>query len=399
VGKWEMVRLGDVCVVERGGSPRPIEKYITEDENGINWIKIGDTTEYSMYITKTKEKIIPDGVKKSRRVKAGDFLLTNSMSFGRPYILKIDGCIHDGWLLIRDEGKLFDKRFLYYHLSSDRTYAEFKGLAVGGVVNNLNSAMVRNLQIPLPPHPIQQKIADVLDRASTLIEKRKAQIAKLDLLVKSQFIEMFGDPITNPKGWEISILDVISEIASGITKGRKLNGQITKDVPYMRVANVKDGHIDLSEVKTIAATNDERKRYALCPGDVLLTEGGDPDKLGRGAIWKGEIGECIHQNHIFRVRLYTDVVTPIYFASFLSQASTKAYFLRAAKQTTGIASINMTQLKGLPVHLPPITIQNEFARFVECVEAQKEQLKKSLDLLELNYKSLMQKCFSGDVFK
>ena len=110
--KWRYEKIGDVCIVERGGSPRPIDSYITEDSNGINWIKIGDT-DSSMYITKTEQKIKPEGMKKSRYVKPGDFLLSNSMSFGRPYILKIDGCIHDGWLVLRDEQELFDKRFLY----------------------------------------------------------------------------------------------------------------------------------------------------------------------------------------------------------------------------------------------------------------------------------------------
>ena len=96
--KWKYQRIGDVCTVERGGSPRPIDDYITKSSNGINWIKIGDTTD-SMYITHTEQKIKPEGMKKSRFVHAGDFLLSNSMSFGRPYILAIDGCIHDGWLI------------------------------------------------------------------------------------------------------------------------------------------------------------------------------------------------------------------------------------------------------------------------------------------------------------
>ena len=113
MAKWREVKMGDVCLIERGGSPRPIDKYITKEKNGINWIKIGDTNE-SMYITSTAQKIIPEGMKKSRYVQPGDFLLSNSMSFGRPYILAIDGCIHDGWLVLRDINNVFDKHFLYY---------------------------------------------------------------------------------------------------------------------------------------------------------------------------------------------------------------------------------------------------------------------------------------------
>ena len=149
MNQWKYVKLGEVCTVERGGSPRPIDDFITTDENGINWIKIGDADE-SMYITKTAQRIKPEGMKKSRYVKPGDFLLSNSMSFGRPYILKIDGCIHDGWLVLRDENNVFDKKFLYYYLSAPITYKKFKSMAVGGVVNNLNSDMVRKVRVPIP---------------------------------------------------------------------------------------------------------------------------------------------------------------------------------------------------------------------------------------------------------
>ena len=144
---WEIKKLGEVCVIERGGSPRPIQSYLTDDEDGVNWIKIGDATDGSKYITSTKEKIRPEGVKK------GDFILSNSMSFGRPYILAIDGCIHDGWLVIHDKENAFDKSYLYYYLGSSSIYNEFKRLAVGGVVNNLNSELVRNVKVTIPLSP------------------------------------------------------------------------------------------------------------------------------------------------------------------------------------------------------------------------------------------------------
>ena len=184
--------------MERGGSPRPIDKFITEDESGINWIKIGDTSD-SMYITKTAQKIIPEGVKKSRYVKPGDFLLSNSMSFGRPYILKIDGCIHDGWLVLRDEDEIFDKRFLYYYLSSKATYEKFQSMAVGGVVNNLNSNMIRRVEVPIPDMTEQSNIADLLDKLKKIVDSRKKELTLLDDLIRARFVEMFGDPVLNDK--------------------------------------------------------------------------------------------------------------------------------------------------------------------------------------------------------
>ena len=156
------IRLGDYVSIHRGGSPRPIDAYITDDTDGINWIKIGDTSADDLYITRTREKIVPSGAKKSRRVFQGDLILSNSMSFGRPYILQIDGCIHDGWLLIRDENNVFEKRFLCYYLGSDNVIAQYKRFAAGSCVNNLNSELVGNVEICCPPYRTQQKIANML---------------------------------------------------------------------------------------------------------------------------------------------------------------------------------------------------------------------------------------------
>ena len=148
---WVWVRLGTVLEIARGGSPRPIQQYLTTDPDGINWIKIGDTDKGGKYIYSTKEKICPEGVAKSRMVHSGDFLLTNSMSFGRPYILKTDGCIHDGWLVLSNKFEGYSVDFLYYILSSPFAYYQFCDSVSGAVVKNLNSDKVANALFPLPP--------------------------------------------------------------------------------------------------------------------------------------------------------------------------------------------------------------------------------------------------------
>lgn len=371
MNQWKYVKLGEVCTVERGGSPRPIDDFITTDENGINWIKIGDADE-SMYITKTAQRIKPEGMKKSRYVKPGDFLLSNSMSFGRPYILKIDGCIHDGWLVLRDENNVFDKKFLYYYLSAPITYKKFKSMAVGGVVNNLNSDMVRKVRVPIPSQEEQHRISDRLDKVSNVIFLRNQQLAKLDDLVKARFVEIFGDVFLNPMEWPEKKLESLADIVSGITKGRKTTETDLQEVPYMAVSNVKDGYIDWTTVKTILATRREIEQYRLMPDDILMTEGGDPDKVGRGAIIKMPLKNSIHQNHIFRVRLNEQEILPDFLAEYLQHQKAKRYFLGCAKQTTGIASINMRQIKALPTLVPPLSLQNQFAAFVERVDKQKQ---------------------------
>ena len=167
---WRWTKFSIICNIARGGSPRPIEMYLTNDKNGINWIKIGDTEKGGKYIYSTKEKIKPEGVSKSRYVKSGDFLLTNSMSFGRPYILKTDGCIHDGWLVINDDFKVFDQDFLYYLLSSNVMYQLLSIAAQGSTVKNLKSDTVKNVIIPIPPKKEQNKIASKIEYIFTQLD-------------------------------------------------------------------------------------------------------------------------------------------------------------------------------------------------------------------------------------
>lgn len=166
---WRWIRLGWAMEIERGGSPRPIKAYMTEDANGVNWIKIGDVEKDGKYIYSTKEKIKPEGEKKSRKVYPGDFLLTNSMSFGRPYIAKIEGCIHDGWLLLRNSKQIFDLDYLYWLLSSKYAYNQFVQKASGATVDNLNKDKVASAIIPLPPLAEQRRIANRIEELIQLL--------------------------------------------------------------------------------------------------------------------------------------------------------------------------------------------------------------------------------------
>lgn len=173
---WELCKLGTISKIARGGSPRPIKDYLTNDADGINWIKIGDTTKEGKYINSVKEKIRPEGVKKSRMVHKGDFLLTNSMSFGRPYILNVDGCIHDGWLVISPIGEAYTSDFLYYLLSSSFAYEQFTNVASGGVVTNLNSDKVADTIFPLPPLAEQKRIVSKIEFIFTQMDTIEAAL-------------------------------------------------------------------------------------------------------------------------------------------------------------------------------------------------------------------------------
>lgn len=173
---WSIERLGNICTVARGGSPRPIEAYLTDDDNGLNWIKIGDTEQGGKYIYSTKEKIKPEGLTKTRYVKCGDFLLTNSMSFGRPYILKTDGCIHDGWLVIGEIESVFNPDYLYYALSSNLMFDMLSLLAAGSTVKNLKSDSVRSVLFPIPPINEQEKIAHRIQNLFDILSSIEASL-------------------------------------------------------------------------------------------------------------------------------------------------------------------------------------------------------------------------------
>ena len=181
---WAWCRFNSICDIARGGSPRPIQDYLTDSPEGYNWIKIGDTEKGGKYINSTKERIKPEGLTKTRLIHKGDFLLTNSMSFGRPYISNIDGCIHDGWLVMSILGNAFVPDYLYYLLSSPYAYHQFCGRVAGAVVKNLNIDKVAESLIPLPPLAEQKRIVAKLEQVLPLAEEYGAAQEQLDKLNK-----------------------------------------------------------------------------------------------------------------------------------------------------------------------------------------------------------------------
>ena len=188
---WEQRKFADVVQIERGGSPRPIDDYITDSQNGLNWVKIGDAPAQGHYITKTAEKIRPEGLSKTREVHPGDLILSNSMSFGKPYIMGIDGCIHDGWLLIRDTNSTFDLTFLCHLLGTPQMLDQYRSLAAGSTVNNLNKELVGNTVVTIPTIDEQRVLGQYLERLDNLITLHQRKYDKLTNVKKSMLEKMF----------------------------------------------------------------------------------------------------------------------------------------------------------------------------------------------------------------
>ncbi|HQZ43546.1 MAG TPA: restriction endonuclease subunit S, partial [Flavobacteriales bacterium] len=209
---WPIKRLDELMSIERGGSPRPIQQYITDKPNGLNWIKIGDATLSGKYIYETKEKIRPEGLKKSRFVEKGDFLLSNSMSFGRPYIMGTSGCIHDGWLVLKDTSGLLDKDYLYYALSSPVVFEQFDQLAAGSTVRNLNTRLVAGVTIPVPSKTEQQRIVKKLDAAFAALSEAQALVERNRANARELFESYLNGVFEGKEGWEAKTLGELGKI-------------------------------------------------------------------------------------------------------------------------------------------------------------------------------------------
>ena len=222
VNDWEQRKFSELVMIERGGSPRPIDKYITKAENGLNWVKIGDAPEQSNYITKTSEKIIPEGLSKTREVHPGDLILSNSMSFGRPYIMAIDGCIHDGWLAIRDTEKRFDLKFLCTLLGTDSMLNQYKAMAAGSTVNNLNKELVGSTIVSFPKMDEQTKIGEYftnLDHLITLHHRECVILRKMKV-----------------NDWEQRKLGEIAPLRGGYAF--QSNNFLEEGIPIVKISNI-----------------------------------------------------------------------------------------------------------------------------------------------------------------
>lgn len=231
---WKETTLGQACSIARGGSPRPIQAFLTDDEDGISWVKISDATASGKYIYETAEKIKPAGATRSRVVQDGDFLLSNSMSFGRPYIMRTTGCVHDGWLVLSSYQDSFDQNFLYHLLGSPQVFGQFDRLAAGSTVRNLNIELASRVVVPVPPLPEQRRIVAILDEAFEGIATAKANAEKNLQNARDLFDSKLLGLLNDAEGtWERKTLKQVSiDFGRGKSKHRPRNDPKLYGGPY-----------------------------------------------------------------------------------------------------------------------------------------------------------------------
>ncbi|BAG05520.1 MULTISPECIES: restriction endonuclease subunit S [Microcystis] len=392
---WPSVALGDIFEIARGGSPRPIQNFLTEEPDGVNWVMIGDASDSSKYITHTKKRILKTGVKNSRMVYPGDFLLTNSMSFGHPYIMKTSGCIHDGWLVLSNKKGVIDQDYFYHLLGSDLIYAEFSRLASGSTVKNLNIEIVKGIKVSLPPLEEQRRIAAILDKADGVRRKRKEAIRLTEELLKSTFLEMFGDPVTNPKGWEVKRLgEICTNFQNGIGKNSEHYGHGSK------VANISDlyeWHRFIPEKYSLLdVTPKEIEKYSLMRGDLLFVRS-SVKREGVAVCSVYDSDEiCLFSSFMIRVRPRTDLINPE-FLSLMLRTPPMRNRLILGSNTSTITNISQPGLSKIEVVVPPIKTQNLITKVTKNIEESVRCHLQALEQSENLFNSLLQRAFRGEL--
>ncbi len=362
--QWPIVRIGDVCEIARGASPRPIQDFMTDAPDGVNWVKIGDAPLGGKFISSTKEKVTPAGAAKSRYVQPGDFVLSNSMSFGRPYIMATDGCIHDGWLLLRMKDKsVLDQDYLYLVLGSAAVYAQFAKQATGGVVNNLNSGIVAAVEIPLPTLEVQREIVAEVECYQRVIDGARAVLNNYRPHI----------PV-NPE-WAIVELEEVASFKSGGTPSKELDDYWQGSIPWVSAKDLKVDLISDAQLH-ISQKAIEQSATQLAPiGAILVLVRGMG--LANGVPFGEVISPCAFNQDLKAIVPNTEVILPRFMAHALRQQT--AYFERAMETAAhGTLKINSDTLRAVKIPLPDLETQ---AAIVSEIEAEQAIVKGNRDLI------------------
>ena len=388
-------------LVERGGSPRPINKYLTDSDDGLNWIKISDATASDKYIYKTKQKILKEGLHKTRLVNEGDFLLSNSMSFGRPYIMKTSGCIHDGWLVLKEkEAGLLDKDFLYHLLGSPYIFEQFDKLAAGSTVRNLNIGLVSSVSIPIPPLEEQKQIVAVLDKAFAAIDLAKANIEKNLQNAKELFQSKLNEIFTQKgEGWEEKALgESVKSISTGPFGSLLHKSDYSPNgIPLVNPIHMVNKRIVPDDKKQVSKDIVVRlKNYILKENDIVVARRGD---IGRCALVEEEQNGWLCGTGSFFISP-SDELRSDFLVELISLEFYAKKLLEVATGAT-MKNISNKSLKALHIAFPSAEIQKEIMGRVRALDNKTKQLEtayqQKLNSLDELKKSILQKAFAGEL--
>lgn len=395
--KWKTESLGEIALMTSGGTPSKKNPEYYE-KGTIPWVRSGELENGA--ICDTEIKITQVGLENSsaKIFPKGTLLIAlYGATIGKLAWLDIEACTNQAVCGIFENEKV-SLKYLYYYLLLHRPDLIKQG--IGGAQANISQTILKKLMVSYPVDRSEQmrivarieELFSELDNGVETLRKTKQQLAVYrQAVISAAFPEMTDENTVR--------LDEIADISGGITKGRDLSKQETVHLPYLRVANVQNGYLDLSQMKTIELKVIEKEKYLLRSGDVLYTEGGDRDKLGRGTVWNDEIPNCVHQNHVFKARLDLKKANPRYVAYWSMSAFARNYFYNKGKQSVNLASINKTVLSALTLPLPSLPEQEATLREIESRLSVCDSIEKTVDTAlqqaEAMRQSILKKAFEG----
>lgn len=386
MSEWTRTTFGNIAEkLIHGGTPSTSNPDYWS--GAIPWITGADfvnqqVVEFRRYVTgeaveRTSTNVVP----------AGNLLLVTRTGVGKMAIAQCDIAISQDITGVIFEENI-DVEFILYKLSHEVGY--LLNLNQGSIINGIIREDLLKFELHIPSRKEQTRIAKILSTVDAAIEQTEALIAKYSRIRTG----LMQDLLTRGNKLPLVPLSQLADVSAGITLGKKHEGPDTVERPYLRVANVQDGFLNLSEITYIRIPHSQVERYQLQSGDVLMNEGGDFDKLGRGTVWRDEIPDCLHQNHVFRVRCYTNLLLPDYLALISASPYGKRFFVLNSKQSTNLASINSTQLKSFPIPLPNVEEQQQLIDIFKKKTAVLDTHQNHLAKLQTLKKGLMQDLLS-----
>ncbi|NLH45123.1 MAG: restriction endonuclease subunit S [Acholeplasmataceae bacterium] len=385
MSKWKPVKLGEICEIVTGSTPSTLKQEYWD--GSFYWVTPAEISDGDYYIERTQRKLTEAGISSAglRIMPVGTVLLSSRAPIGKVAITAVEMACNQGFKNLICEEKIHN-RFLYYFLKNNKHY--LNSLGRGATFKEISKSIVCEIEIPLPPLEEQKRIANILDKASNLIDLRKQQLEKMDLLIKSKFIEMFGDPVINPKGWEVKKIADIADVKIGpFGSLLHLEDYVEDGHPLINPSHISNDIITYDSKKTITDEKyEEMKPYHLQINDIVLGRRGE---IGRCAIVKQNGFMCGTGSLLIRIK---NNYLPIIMQKIISHPSFKG-FLKDKSVGVTMDNLNAGTISNLKIFLPPIELQNQFAEFVEQVEKQKAVMQQSLEKMETNHKALMQEYF------
>ena len=386
-----MARLGDVCTIVSGTTPKSsCPEYWDGD---INWVTPAELNNESDVIYESQRKITKQAVIDSslKPFPAGTVLLSSRAPIGKVAIAGTEMYCNQGFKNLICSDAIYN-RYLYHYLKNKTEY--LNSLGRGATFKEISKSIVEEIEIPLPSLEEQRRIAALLDKVSNLITKRRAQLDKLDLLVKARFVEMFGDPETNPMNWPIVGIGAITKtIDSGWSGNGTQREKKAGEIAVLKVSAVTKGYFIPEECKVLDDQGNIKKYVFPQKGDLLFSRANTKEMVGATAIIREDYPELILPDKLWKIR-FSDVTNVVYMKYILSSKTIRNKFSAASTGTSGsMYNVSMEKFKAIQIPMPEISIQNQFASFVESVEKSKFTIQQSLDKLETLKKALMQQYF------